>query len=133
MQPLGGALLHDQYPLTMSLSKHIVSEHAITTKINFLSSDFPRSQKPFYYTVHNLPQGIAPQNILRSGHQVKIHDVRGAEGFLSIDVNGFEIVQHTTSVQFESFADESIIRDVYLPECEQCVLFFLNNPRIMAI
>lgn len=111
----------------MSLSKHIISEHAVTTKINFLSPDFPRSQKPFYYTVHNPPQGVAPPNILRSGHQVEIRDVRGAEGFLAIDVNGFEIVRHTTSVQFEEFADESIIRSVYLPECEQCVLLFFSK------
>lgn len=110
----------------MSLSKHIVSEHAVTTKINFLSPDFPRSQKPFYYTVHNPPPGVAPPNILRTGHQVKINDVRGAEDFLAIDVNGFEIVQHTTSVQFEEFADESIIRSVYLPECEQCVILFFS-------
>lgn len=118
----------------MSLSKHIVSEHTVTTKLNFLSPDFPRSQKPFYYTVHNPPQGVTPPTILRSAHQVEIRDVRGIEGYLAMDVNGFEIVRHTTSVQFEDFGDESVIRNVYLPECAQCVLpFFLKNTRIMTI
>ena len=77
----------------MSLSKHIANYDE--NQLSF--SWFSKVTETFLLYGAQLAQGVAPPTILRSGHQVEIRDVRGVEGFLAIDANGFEIIRHPTS------------------------------------
>src|ERR1700676_2116527 len=106
-------------PDELSMSLPIVSSATVSASINLLSPDFPRSSKPVYSAIKDVPAGMPQPNTVRVAREVQIHDVRGAESSLALDVTGFEIVQHQTCVPYDGFSDQSTITDMYYPECEQ--------------
>jgi hypothetical protein len=50
-------------------------------------------------------------------HQVVIHDIRDHEDEYSLDVNGFQVHQHTATEK--DFLDDDQIKSSYYPETEQ--------------
>lgn len=81
-----------------------------------------KHEKPFIceFSVKGLP-GARPTNVELEPHQVLIHDIRGFERQFTLDQNGFEIIQHETSLALDDFTNHSKIESHYLGECQELV------------
>jgi hypothetical protein len=90
---------------------------ALAVEVNYASID-PTSDRPPFY---NTTDPDVETNVLRISHTVPIHDMRGREHELGLDTTGWEVVKTGESVEKE-FVDEERIRDLYYPECIECVL-----------
>jgi hypothetical protein len=72
-------------------------------------------ERPRNY-VEQQPAGQPQRTGVPAPTEVEIHNARLESEAPSLDRNGFQLVQHSTSLQ--DFGDERAIRDVYYPEVE---------------
>lgn len=78
----------------------------------------PSAEKPFVYT-YDPPPGTPRSNIVSETHRVPIRNARPVASDLSLDREGFRLVEHQSAVR--DFYDEAAVKDVYYPEAEHLV------------
>jgi hypothetical protein len=76
------------------------------------------AEKPHTYT-YDPPDGVARTNIVSDPHRVPIFDMRPIADGLSLDGQGFALVDAPTAVS--DFYDEAELLSVYYPEAEDLV------------
>jgi hypothetical protein len=95
----------------MSLAlNEIATLLSVEAELNYLA---PTLNKPRTYT-YDPPVGVPQTTIVNEPHKVEIHDVRPIGSTVSLDVEGFGVLQHRSRVS--GFDDEDEIRAIYYPE-----------------
>lgn len=97
----------------MSATLEDVELRQIDATLNYLA---PMSERPRTYT-YDPPEGVERSNIGAEGHIVPIRDARPIADELSLDVEGFELIQQKSAVR--DFWNEDEVRSVYYPEVER--------------
>jgi hypothetical protein len=85
----------------------------VRTLLHYLA---PMDEKPYSYN-YAPPAGVALTNRRIAKQTVAIEDARALDGKLSLDREGFVLVQHASAVV--NFYDDDEVRTVYYPECER--------------
>jgi hypothetical protein len=100
----------------MSLQSSIIANLAsVQADMNYLP---PMLERPRNYT--NEPPPVEPRsNTVNVAHRVPIHDARPVADRVSLDANGFALVNHRSAVR--DFFDNDEVRRVYYPEVERVV------------
>lgn len=98
----------------------------VHTTLNYL--DYT-GERPAYYLYEPTP-GPAPKRPGRDKQAVSVFDVRSITDTLSLDENGFAVVQHRSSVS--DFFDEAAVRDAYYAETEALVKAHLGATQVQA-
>ena len=93
----------------------IADSKSVVAPLNFL---VPMAEKPVAYN-YEPPPGTPVRTGQSITHRVSIRDARPMIGQLSLDKEGFVLLQHQTAVT--NFYDQEQITSVYYPECE-CVM-----------
>jgi len=88
---------------------------SVVAPLNFLVA---MTEKPVAYN-YEPPPGVPVRTGKSEEHCVPIRDARPLIGQLSLDKEGFVLLRHQTAVK--NFYDESEIKSVYYPECEQVI------------
>ena len=88
---------------------------SIEATLNYLA---PMSERPRNYTF-DPPPGIPRSNVHPEAHTVAIHDVRPIASSVSLDHEGFAVLQHPSAVH--DFWDEDELRRTYYPEAERVI------------
>ena len=98
----------------MSLQANVVARLPhVEADMNYLA---PMADRPRNYTFEP-PAGVPRSNIVHEAHKVAIHDARPVAGEVSLDANGFALVNHRSAVR--DFFDDEEVRRVYYPEVER--------------
>ena len=100
----------------MSLQSSIIANLAsVQADMNYLA---PMLERPRNYTFEP-PPGVPRSNTVNVAHRVPIHDARPVVDRVSLDANGFALVNHRSAVR--DFFDDEEVRRVYYPEVERVV------------
>ena len=100
----------------MSLQSSIIANLAsVQADMNYLA---PMLERPRNYTFEP-PPGVPRSNTVNVSHRVPIHDARPVADRVSLDANGFALVNHRSAVR--DFFDDEEVRRVYYPEVERVV------------
>ena len=86
---------------------------AVEAEVNYLT---PTTQKPVNYTFKP-PPDVPSRSGTPEPHRVLIRNARALATQPSLDVQGFAVIPHTTSVRH--FYDEAEVRALYYPEVEE--------------
>jgi hypothetical protein len=98
----------------MSLQSSIIANLAsVQADMNYLA---PMLERPRNYTFEP-PAGVPRSNTVHEAHRVAIHDARPVADRVSLDANGFALVNHRSAVR--DFFDDEEVRRVYYPEVER--------------
>jgi hypothetical protein len=98
----------------MSLQSSIIANLAsVQADMNYL---VPMLERPRNYTFEP-PAGVPRSNTVHEAHRVAIHDARPVADRVSLDANGFALVNHRSAVR--DFFDDEEVRRVYYPEVER--------------
>jgi len=87
----------------------------VEAQLNYLG---PMTERPRYYA-YETPQGEQRSNMTYDPHMMRIHDMRPISTDMSLDTQGFALVEQRSAVQ--DFWDDEEIRRVYYPEAEQII------------
>jgi hypothetical protein len=96
----------------------------VVADMNYL---VPMDERPRNYTFEP-PVGVPRSNAEHAAHAVRIRDARPIAGAVSLDANGFALVQHKSAVR--DFFDDEEVRRVYYPEVEAIVKAATGAPRV---
>ena len=99
---------------------------SVVAPLNFL---VPMDEKPVAYN-YEPPSGTPVRTGKRESHAVPIHDARPLIGELSLDKQGFVLLQHQTAVT--NFYDGEQIKAIYYPECERVMQEATGAARVVA-
>jgi hypothetical protein len=100
----------------MSLQASIIANLAtVQADMNYLA---PMLERPRNYTFEP-PPGVPRSNTVNVTHRVPIHDARPVADRVSLDANGFALINHRSAVR--DFFDDEEVRRVYYPEVERVV------------
>ncbi len=88
---------------------------SVVADMNYLA---PMTERPRNYTF-DPPRGVPRSNVENEVRAVAIHDARPVAGSVSLDANGFALVEHRSAVR--DFFDDEEVRRVYYPEVERLV------------
>jgi hypothetical protein len=98
----------------MSLAPNeIATLSSVEAELNYLA---PTSGKPRTYT-YDPPAGVPQTTIVNDPHKVEIYDARPIASTISLDAEGFGVLQHRSRVG--GFHNEDEIRAIYYPETEE--------------
>ena len=87
----------------MSLQSSIIANLAsVQADMNYLA---PMLERPRNYTFEP-PPGVPRSNTVHIAHRVPIHDARPVADRVSLDANGFALVNHRSAVR-DFFDDET--------------------------
>jgi hypothetical protein len=87
----------------------------VIAQLNYLA---PMAEKPVAYT-YDPPPGVPRSNASYDAHEVPIRDARPLRDSLSLDVEGFVLVDHLSAVR--DFWDDDEVRATYYPETERLI------------
>ena len=87
------------------------------------------AEKPHVFT-YDPPEGVAKSNLVPEAHTVPIFDMRPIADDLSLDVQGFALVEAPTSVT--DFYNESELEATYYPEAESLVARATGASRVVV-
>ena len=87
----------------------------VEAQLNYLG---PMNERPRYYA-YETPQGEQRSNMTYDPHMMRIHDMRPISTDMSLDTQGFALVEQRSAVQ--DFWDDDEVRRVYYPEAEQII------------
>jgi hypothetical protein len=87
----------------------------VEAELNYLA---PMTARPRYLAYEPDP-GEPRSNMAHEAHLVRIHDMRPLAAEISLDREGFELVEQRSAVR--DFWDEDEIRRVYYPEAERLI------------
>lgn len=93
-------------------------------ELNYLG---PMREKPYNY-VYEPPPGVARNNAVYEPHRVRIASARPAAAGLSLDREGFALVEEPSATR--DFYDEAELRRVYYPECARIVAAATGAARV---
>jgi hypothetical protein len=99
---------------------------AIDTSLNFLK---PMAVRPVSWQIEP-PPGVPKRSGEYVPRPVAIRDARPLAAWLSLDVEGFALLQAPTA--FASFDDAAAIRAAYLPEVERLIAGATGATRVIA-
>ena len=88
----------------------------------------PMTERPHSYT-YDPPPGVPRTNTANAPHRVTVHDARPMAHDLSLDREGFELVDHRSAQR--DFYDEDELRRVYYPEAERLVAQYTGASRVI--
>ena len=88
----------------------------------------PMQERPHSYT-YDPPPGVPRTNTVDDPHLMTIHDARPVAANLSLDREGFELVEYRSAVR--DFYDEDELRRVYYPEAERLVAKATGATRVI--
>ena len=77
------------------------------------------AEKPYSYAYEPPPEGKARTNLVLETHVLPMHDMRPATGAISLDREGFALVNAPTAAR--DLYDENELKRVYYPETERIV------------
>jgi hypothetical protein len=98
----------------MSLNHSAIeSLPVVEAELNYLA---PTAARPRTYT-YDPPPGEPLTTIVPEAHALPIHDVRPLAAAISLDQEGFALLQHRSAVS--EFVDDEEIKQIYYPETEQ--------------
>ncbi len=98
----------------MSLQASVIANLPyVEADMNYLALMLDR---PRNYTFEP-PPGVPRSNANHEAHKVAIHDARPVAGAVSLDANGFALVDHRSAVR--DFFDDEEVRRVYYPEVDR--------------
>ena len=69
-------------------------------------------------------------NLKLSAHRIVVHDARPVQSRLSLDREGFRLVEHRTAMV--NFRDSDEIQKVYRPEVERLIAELTGAPKVLA-
>lgn len=87
----------------------------VDATLNYLA---PMAERPRQYTF-DPPPGVLRSNSVHEAHIVPIHDVSGIASDISLDREGFAVLNQHSAVR--DFWDEDEVRRVYYPEVQRVV------------
>lgn len=103
----------------MSLNAQVL-DRSIVEQLPYIEANLnyllPMTEKPVNYTYEPL-NGIPRQNGVYEPQSLLIRNARSILQHLSVDREGFALIEHHTKVS--NFYDEEEVRSVYYPEAEQ--------------
>ncbi|KAG6332850.1 hypothetical protein ID866_6235 [Astraeus odoratus] len=85
---------------------------------------------PYNY-VEEPPAGVLKSNVGEDMRQVVIHDVRGKEDMVGLDLTGFQFAKYPSTEK--AFDDDERIRDVYYPEVEEILKKYVHGAKRVVI
>jgi hypothetical protein len=88
----------------------------------------PMAERPRNYTFEP-PAGVPRSNAQHESHLVPIYDARPVASDLSLDREGFALVQHQSAVR--DFWNEDEIKRVYYPEVERVISAATGASRVL--
>ncbi len=88
----------------------------------------PMTERAHSYT-YDPPPGVPRSNTVNAAHRVTVHDARPIAADLSLDREGFELVEQHSAVH--DFYDEDELRRVYYPEAEHLVAQHTGASRVI--
>jgi hypothetical protein len=94
---------------------NLTNAKGVVAPLNFTE---PMAEKPYSYN-YEPPPGVSPRNTKPETHEVKIFDARQFADRLSLDREGFMLLNRRTTAK--SLYDEEEIARVYYPECERLI------------
>jgi len=112
-------------PLAPVLAFEALASSSVDAEMDFLA---PMRERPYHYTFEP-PPGEVRTNAAYAPHRVSIHDMRPLAGDLSLDREGFALVESASAVA--DFYDEAELRRVYYPETEQIVAAATGAERVV--
>lgn len=98
---------------TNAASQSPQPREAVDAPLNYLGE---MAEKPYSYN-YTPPPGVARSNRRVAPRIVPVHDARTIAGRLSLDREGFAVVNQRSAVK--DFYDDNEVRAVYYPECER--------------
>src|SRR5262249_13242077 len=125
-QPDDGYILPTSWrSCPMSLQTQVIDHLPhVEADMNYLA---PMAERPRNYTFEP-PAGVPRSNCITETHKVPIHDARPVADEVSLDANGFALVQHQTAVR--DFFDDEEVRRVYYPEVERLLKKLTGADRV---
>ncbi len=88
----------------------------------------PMSERAYSYT-YDPPPGVPRTSTVNAAHRVTMHDARPTASDLSLDREGFELIEHRSAVH--DFYDAEELRRVYYPEAERLVAQYTGASRVI--
>jgi len=101
-------------------------EATVTGALNYMK---PMAKRPVNYT-YQPPEGTPWRSAENESRALPIRNGRLLAGRLSLDREGFELVQHASAVK--DFYDSEELRSVYYPESERLVRAATGAARVLA-
>ena len=78
----------------------------------------PMTERPRYYA-YEMGPGERQSNMSYDAHKMRIHDMRPISSDVSLDTQGFALVEQRSAVN--DFWDDDEVRQVYYPEAERVI------------
>jgi hypothetical protein len=97
----------------------------VEAELNYLA---PMPERPCYYAYEPDPTD-PPPNMRHEQHVAKIHDMRPITSHLSLDKQGFALVEQRSQVQ--DFWNDDEVRAVYYPEAERFIADVTGAGRVL--
>ena len=94
---------------------NLTGAKGVVAPLNFTE---PMAEKPYSYN-YEPPPGLAPRNTRPETREIKIFDARQFADRLSLDREGFVLLNHPTVAK--NLYDEDEIARVYYPECARLI------------
>ncbi len=113
-------------PRTGLVSVRLLRPGVTRAALNFLK---PMAERPYSYQVEP-PAGVPQRNGVDEQHVVAIRDARPLAVDLSLDEEGFELLQTRTA--FASWGDPDAIRSAYYAEVERLLAAATGAQRVIA-
>jgi hypothetical protein len=88
---------------------------AVEAELNYLA---PMTERPRNYT-YEPPAGAPRSNVVSEPHKVAIRNARPIAPSISLDVEGFGLVDQVSKVR--DFYDDQEVREIYYPEAEAAI------------
>lgn len=107
-------------------NERIAALSFVTADLNYLT---PSDHRPRTYTF-DPPAGQPQSNIVPEPHGLPIHDVRPISHGVSLDREGFALIQQKSAVK--DFYDEDEVRKVYYPEAERLIKAATGADRVFV-
>lgn len=102
-------------PTVSPTLRHHFPLSAVTAELTYLS---PGVQNPVFYLIEP-PPGVCQDDACYENHRLPVYNARPLQGQLSLDQEGFQLVQQPSAMA--DFYDEEEVQRRYYPEAEQLV------------
>ena len=109
-----------------------VATEPLQTQVYFLKrSPLYNEEKP-YSLRFTPPSGFPRANIVLECHDITIEDTRATKDDLSLEKNGFAIMNLDTTMEYDQFDDEQIVKDTYLRELSDALRVYLKASHVQV-
>ena len=102
----------------------------VQTQVYFLKQDPKYDDEKPYSLRYTPPDGFPRANVLLECHDVMVEDIRPIRDSLSIETNGFAIMNYNTAMCYDDFDDEDKVKTIYLRELSEALRTYLKATRV---